>query len=55
VIVVTSQFDMGEGQVPKNARRGIRSMFSTASNGIHFSGGAPASGGIVDREEGYVK
>ena len=51
---VISESDMGVGQVPKEGRRGIPSLFSTASDDIHCFGRAAASVGIVDRKEGYV-
>jgi uncharacterized secreted protein with C-terminal beta-propeller domain len=52
---VISEFDMGEGQVPKKVKRHIlSSAFSAATNDIHCFGPTPVSVGIVGREEGYV-
>ena len=52
--VAISEISMGEGQVPKKGRRGIPSLFSTASKRIDCFGRASASVGIVDRKEGYI-
>jgi hypothetical protein len=49
-----SEFDMGAGQVPKEGRRGIPSLFSAASKDIYQFGQAAASVGIVDQKEGYI-
>jgi len=52
---VTSEFDMGAGQVPKKVKRGIlSSTFSVASKDTRCFGRAPGSVGIVDRKEGCV-
>jgi hypothetical protein len=51
---VTSESNMGEGQVSKEVRRGIRSLFSTLGKDIDCFGREPVSVGIVDREEGCV-
>jgi hypothetical protein len=51
---MTSEFDMGAGQVAKEVRRGVPSVFCAASKNIHSCGRAAASVGIIDREEGYV-
>ena len=50
---VTSELNMGEGQVSKKGRRGVPSVFCAASKNIHSCGRAAASVGIIDREEGY--
>ena len=51
---MTSESNMGGGQVPKKANASFRSLLSTASNDIHDFGRGPASVGIVDGKEGYV-
>ena len=51
---VISEFDMGVGQVPKEGRRGIPSLFSIASKDVHDLGRGPASVDIVSRKGGYA-
>ena len=53
--LVTSEFDMGAGQVPKEGRRGLLSLFSATSKRIHCFGRVPLTVGIVSRKKGYVK
>jgi len=53
---VTSEFNMGDGQVPKRIKRRIlSSAFSAATNDIYCSGYVPVRVGIVGRREGYAK
>ena len=51
---MTSEFDMGEGQVPKEGRRGIPSLFSAASKDIYQFDRRPGSMGSVAGREEYV-
>jgi len=51
---MTSEFDMGEGQVPKEGRRGIPSLFSAPSKDIYQFDRRPGSMGSVAGREEYV-
>jgi hypothetical protein len=53
--VVTSESNMGKGQVPKRVKHSILPLvFSVAVNDIHCFGRVPMSVGIVDRNGGYA-